>query len=494
MPVAREEMELKRREFLALSLAAAGATAVSLYGLDRLTGFASASLRSVYALQTAQTEQTSLEQPMSDSLQIPHLLRRAGFGATPDELANYSSMGFEGVVDRLLNYDNVQDNMASTMPNIPLTYSSQESPGELSVLGEWWVNRMALTNRPLQEKMTLFWHNHFATGFSKVQNGYLMYKQNEFLRQNALGNFRDVLTGITSDGAMLIWLDGNKNRKNNTNENYAREVMEVFSTGRGPYTQDDVEAGARAFTGYYIDSNGDGQFNPAQHDNTTKTFMGVTGDLGPQDIIDILVAHPATAANLSTELFEFFGYPNPSADTINNLSQVYMESGYSIYSLVEAILKSPEFVSQQAYLANVKSPAEYVASALHSLGATANMSAVESTMTNQGQQLFNPPSVFGWPSGMGWISTDSMMERFNFPIYVQTTAENPASGLDPQAIFNGTDENTAVQNLCNLLFPDGMPQEIVGVIQSSTASISNITLKTKNAVRLAMTTPFYNLN
>ena len=493
MVAARKHMELKRREFLALSLAAAGATAASLYGLDRLTGLASTSLRSVYALQATQT-QTSLNQPMNNSLQVPHLLRRAGFGATPAELANYSTMGFEAAVDSLLNYENVQDNMASTLPAIPLTYSAQQSASELSVLGEWWVNQMALTNRPLQEKMTLFWHNHFATGFSKVQNGYLMYKQNEFLRENALGNFKDILTGITADGAMLIWLDGNQNRKNNTNENYAREVMEVFSTGRGPYTQDDVENGARAFTGYYIDSNGDGKFNPAQHDDTTKTFMGVTGDLGPQDIINILVAHPATAANLSTELFEFFAYPNPSSDTVNNLAQVYTNSGYSIYSVVEAILKSPEFVSQQAYLANVKSPAEYVATALHSLGATANMSAVESTTTNQGQQLFNPPSVFGWPSGMGWISTDSMMERFNFPISVQTSAENPASGLDPQTIFGGTDEATAVQNLCNLLFPDGMPSEVVSLIQSSTASINDLTLKTKNTVRLAMTTPFYNLN
>jgi uncharacterized protein (DUF1800 family) len=321
-----------------------------------------------------------------------------------------------------------------------------------------------------------------------------MYKQNEFLRQNALGNFKDILTGITADGAMLVWLDGNQNRKNNTNENYAREVMEVFSTGRGPYTQNDVVAGAKAFTGYYIDSNGDGQFNPAQHDNSIKTFMGMTGNLWPQDIIDILVGHPATATSLSTELFEFFAYPNPSPDTINNLAQAYTNSGYSIYSLVEAILKSPEFASQQAYLANVKSPAEYVATAMHSLGATANMPAVESTMTNQGQQLFNPPSVFGWPSGMGWISTDSMMERYNFPIYVQTNAENPASGLDPQTIFSGTDQNTAVQNLCNLLFPDGTPPDVLSLIQSSAAGINDLTLKTKNTVRLMMTTPFYNLN
>lgn len=480
-------MELKRREFLALSLAAAGATAASFYGLDSVVKLASTSLRSVYALQTAQAS----DQPMAEGLQTAHLLRRAGFGATPQELADYSSMGFDAAVDSLLNYSDVQDNLAVVLPNIPLTYSAQQSPTELATLGEWWLNRMALTTRPLQEKMTLFWHNHFATGFSKVQNGYLMYKQNEFLRRNALGNFRDILTGITADGAMLIWLDGNQNRKNNTNENYAREVMEVFSTGRGPYTQDDVVAGSKAFTGYYINSNGDGVFNPAQHDTSIKTFMEVTGNLGPQDIIDILVAHPATATNLSTELFQFFGYSNPSPQTVASLAKVYTDSGYSIHSLVEAILKSPEFVSQQAYLANVKSPAEYVATALHSLGATANTAAMEASTTNQGQQLFNPPSVFGWPSGMGWISTDAMMERFNFPVYMQTSAENASSKLDPSTIFRDAD---AVQYLCDILYPDGMPPEIVSVIQSSTSSINDLTLKTKNAVRLVMTTPYYNLN
>ena len=484
---------MKRREFLALSLAAAGATAASFYGLDKLAGLASTSLRSVYALQTAQTQDT-LDQPMSDNLQIPHLLRRAGFGGTPDEIANYSSMDFDTAVDSLLNYENTPDNMASTLPAITMTYSGSHPGTELNVLGEWWVNRMALTNRPLQEKMTLFWHNHFATGFSKVQNGYLMYKQNDFLRQNALGNFKDILTGITADGAMLIWLDGIMNRVNNTNENYAREVMEVFTTGRGPYTQTDVTNGAKAFTGYYIDANGNGKFNPALHDNTVKTYLGVTGNLGPQDIINILVAHPQTATNLSTELFQFFGYPNPSPATINNLAQVYTNSGYSIYSLVEAILKSPEFVSQQAYLANVKSPSEYIATSMHSLGATANMSAVEGTMINQGQQLFNPPSVFGWPSGMGWISTDSLMERYNFPINLQTKMDNPASGLDPKAIFAEVDQAAAVQNLCNLLFPDGMPPEVVSVIQPTATAITDINVKTKDVVRLAMTTPFYNLN
>jgi uncharacterized protein (DUF1800 family) len=432
---------------------------------------------------------------MDPALQIPHLLRRTGFGATPQELDSYRALGFAGAVDRLLNYELIDNSHVSTLPNIRQSYSAKAVGNELRTLAEWWLDRIVRTARPLEEKMTLFWHNHFATGFFKVQNGYLMYKQNEFLRSNALGNFRDILMGITSDGAMLVWLDGNRNRKKNPNENYAREVMEVFSTGRGPYTQDDVVAGARALTGYSIDSNGNGVFNPSQHDTGVKTFLGLTGNLGPSDIIDILVARPETAANLSRELFEFFAYPNPSTDTISRLSKVYFDSVYSIRALVEAILKSDEFVSQQAYLANVKSPVEYVATALRSLGATSRSPADTESMNFQGQLLFDPPSVFGWPSGLSWINTGSMMERFNFPLLVQTTKEDSSSKLDPSVIFgNGASEASAVDALANTLFPEGLPSQVLQVIESSTASISYPVAKTKNVVRLTMASPYYNLN
>jgi len=436
--------------------------------------------------------------PMPAQLQIPHLLRRAGFGGGPQEQAKYQAMGFDDAVQYLLNYHQI-DNSAldAVTPNIRTSYSGSVPTGqnEENNLATWWLNRMVQTPRPLEEKMTLFWHNHFATAISKVQNGYLMHQQNEFLRANALGNFNDLLAGITSDGAMLVWLDGVMNRKNNPNENYAREVMEVFSTGRGPYTQNDVTNGAKAFTGFSINSTGQGVFVPANHDTSTKTFLGQTGNFGPPDIVDILVARPETAANLSTELFQFFGYPTPRQETIQRLSAVYFDSGYSMRSMVEAILTAPEFVSNQAYLANVKSPTEYVATGLRSLDATAPARALLSTTNNQGQLLFDPPSVFGWPSGLGWVNTGSMMERFNFPISVQTTGQNSASGLNPAQIFgNGAPEDTAVDNLANMVFPDGMPSEVLSVIQSSTATYTDPTLKTLNTVRLAMASPFYNLN
>jgi uncharacterized protein (DUF1800 family) len=294
---------------------------------------------------------------------------------------------------------------------------------------------------------------------------------------------------------MLIWLDGVQNRKNNPNENFAREIMEVFSTGRGPYTQSDVANGAKAFTGFSINSTGQGVFTPANHDGSVKTFLGQSGSFGPQDIIDILVARPETAASLSNELFQFFGYPNPSPEMIQRLSTVYFDSGYSIKSMVQAILTSPEFISNHAYLANVKSPIEYIVTALRSLNATATNGTLVSSMTNQAQFLFDPPSVFGWASGIQWINTGSIMERMNFPINVQTTTENAASGLDPnQAFPSGMNNATAVANLTGKLFPEGLPSGVLSVIDSSTATYTDLTLKTKNTVRLAMACPYYNLN
>ncbi len=491
---------MDRRAFLKLSATTAGVAAVTVLGSDLLkVAHASAGAQMAGLLPSGTSfDSVDPNAPMPDQVQIAHLLRRTGFGGGPAEQAKFQAMGFEGAVQYLINYTQIDNSALNAIqPNIRTSYSGTVPSGqnEENNLATWWLNRMVATPRPLEEKMTLFWHNHFATAISKVQNGYLMYQQNEFLRANALGNFYDLLMGITSDGAMLVWLDGVENRKNNPNENYAREVMEVFSTGRGPYTQDDVTNGAKAFTGYSINSTGQGVFIAANHDTSTKTYLGQSGNFGPQDIVDILVARPETATNLSTELFQFFGYPNPTPQTIQKLSAVYFDSGYSIRAMVESILTSPEFISNQAYLANVKSPTEYLVGGLRSLGATANPGNMISTTNNQGQLLFDPPSVFGWPIGMLWINTGSIMERYNFPLNIQTTSQNAASLLNPIQFFgNGASLDTGVQTIANTLFPDGMPSEVLSVIQSSTANFTNPTDMTRNTVRLAMASPYYNLN
>jgi uncharacterized protein (DUF1800 family) len=322
-----------------------------------------------------------------------------------------------------------------------------------------------------------------------------MYLQNRFLRANALGNFRDILMGITTDPAMLIWLDGNRSMKGNPNENYAREIMEVFSTGRGPYTENDVKEAARALTGYVVNKDGTVSFNAARHDGGTKTFLGQTGNLGAEDVVNTLVEHPATASTLAAELFSFLAYPYPSKETVSKIAQVYTSSGFSIRAVVDAILRSEEFLSSSAYLANVKSPTEFVVTALRSTGATVGVTGALGSMTNMGQSLFNPPTVFGWPSGLGWIDSASVLERYNFPVLMRTTKEDASSQLDAAALFDsGQAPGGGPQALGKMLFPDGVPADFLKVVGSSVSTMNDPVSKTKDALRLTMASPFYMLN
>ena len=221
---------MERREFLKTAIAAAAVTAAGLYGLDALKAVNSGPL-TLRAMQKAVGQlgpigpDPSVIISVPEDVQIPHLLRRAGFGGSPSEQAGYESLGLARAVDQLLNYQSIDNTQVPATPNIVLSYSGQQTGNVSQALQTWWLQRMVGTTHPLEEKMTLFWHNHFATGISKVENGYLMFKQNDFLRANALGNFHDILTGMTADGAMLVWLDGNQNRKGNPNENYAREEI-----------------------------------------------------------------------------------------------------------------------------------------------------------------------------------------------------------------------------------------------------------------------------
>ena len=476
-----------RRAFLQYSVVAAVGAAAALYSLTSLNVIKISTLEDF--LQKKQ-----VAGQMAESSSIPHLLRRAGFGADPDELAMYERMGFDTVVNHLVNYQTIDNSMVAARPYIVLSYKNSQYD-DLDTIQWWWLNRMVNTQRPLEEKMTLFWHNHFATAFSKVDNPYLMYVQNEFLRKNALGNFKDLLLGITSDPAMLIWLDGNYSSKGNPNENYAREVMEVFSTGRGPYTEDDVKAGARAFTGYRVNDDGTSGFDEDDHDAGKKTFLGQTGYFGPEDIINILVPHPATASNLATELFSYFAYPFPSDETVGKLAQVYLDSKYSIRALVEAIFKSDEFRSTDAYLAQVKSPVEFVATALRSTRATTDQGSTLDSLSYMGQTLLDPPTVFGWPSGMGWIDSASIFERYNFPLRLQTTQEDGASRLDSGVVYpSGQPSPAGVGALAGSLFPDGFPQEYLSVVQNSVTNYNDPVAGTKDALRLIMASPFYLLN
>ena len=261
-------------------------------------------------------------------------------------------------------------------------------------------------------------------------------------------------------------------------------MMEVFTMGVGNYTEDDVKAAARAFTGYGIDKSGNSYFNPTSHDNGNKTFLGQTGSFGPEDIVNILSSHPATAKRVSTKLFEYLAYNNPSNDLVEQFANVYTNSNGNIRAVVEAILNSDAFWSDQAHLGLVKSPIDYLTTAVRSLGATINPKAVVGTLNNMGQLPFNPPSVFGWPSGSAWINTSTIVDRYNFPLLLQS-ANNVASALQ---------DGNSVDVVSRVLYPEGLPSDVLQVIQNSNDSDTDSGDQTRNLIRLTMSTPYYNLN
>ncbi|MBV9359637.1 MAG: DUF1800 domain-containing protein, partial [Chloroflexi bacterium] len=240
----------------------------------------------------------------TERLKVAHLLRRAGFGYTRAELDQYTALGFDATLERLLSPEQVDDSATDQVaPPFALDPTDQSTRRQLEQAKLWWFNRMLTTRRPLREKMALFWHGHFATANSKVNNPPLMLQQIQLFRDNGMGSFETLLQQVTRDPAMLIWLDNRENRKAAPNENYAREVMELFTVGLGNYSEDDVHEGARAFTGYSLDRAFTSIFRPAAHDDGQKTFLGQTGNFDANDVLGILVRQPATARFITTKLF-----------------------------------------------------------------------------------------------------------------------------------------------------------------------------------------------
>jgi uncharacterized protein (DUF1800 family) len=339
-----------------------------------------------------------------------HLLRRAGFGGSEADVARVTSLGMQSAVDSLL-HPTAPDADFPPYPDAAVLYDPKKARQSTQL---WWLDRMLRTNRPLTEKMTLFWHGHFATSFQKVQPQY-MAAQIDLFRQFGLGRFPALLSAVTRDPAMLIWLDNRANAKAHPNENYAREVMELFALGLGNYTEDDVKEAARAFTGWTVDKNQQAVFVPARHDDGVKTVLGKTGTFNADDVIAIIVSQPVHQRFLAHKLLEFFVYSDPEPELIEALAQVYALSGFDVAKTVAAILRSNVFYSTRAYRAIPKSPIELAIGTLRYAGAQTVPPNLPYQLARMGQEPLNPPSVKGWDGGPAWInSTSTMLARLNF--------------------------------------------------------------------------------
>ncbi len=365
-----------------------------------------------------------------------HLYRRAAFGANLDELRDAVKIGHKAALARFLEPDPEKDK--AFLQTAEMTGRATASLRNTFKLRAWWVWCMLQSPNPLREKMTLFWHNHFATSIVKVDRTEPMYLQNQLLRRNALEKFGPLLQQISTDPAMMIYLDSKENVKGKPNENYAREVMELFSLGVGNYTEKDIREAARAFTGWQLENNEHdfhSVFEEELHDHGVKTVLGRTGTWKGEDVVRICLEQDACARFLVRKLYTYFisESPEPPAALLEPLCQQFRKSDYDVGALVGTMLRSRLFFSDYAYRRKIKSPVEFALGTV--LAVTARPvpvppGALVSRMAQMGQALFAPPNVKGWPGGRSWLTTSTVLARHNFSQQVAggTLHQNPNDG------------------------------------------------------------------
>ena len=363
-----------------------------------------------------------------------HLLSRAGFAAPPAEVDSVSRLTREQAVDRLLagaSQARVTPPPAWVRePVTPATQLRDMSRDERQQwqrtnvargfdMRGWWLQEMVVTPSPLAERMTLFWHNHFVSSQQKVRQPQYLYRQNLLLREHALGNFGTLLHAVARDPAMVIYLDNASNRKGQPNENFAREVMELFTLGEGNYSERDIKEAARAFTGWSIDgATGEFLFRKPAHDDGIKTVLGQSGPFDGDAVLDVLLAQPQTAEFIVRKLWREFVSPTVSdtdAAEIKRIAGVFRESRYDIRVALRALLTSDAFYAPQYRATLVKSPVELVVGTLRQFQFTTGDVAPFTLVTGQlGQVLFAPPNVKGWPGGEAWINSTTLLARKQF--------------------------------------------------------------------------------
>lgn len=377
---------------------------------------------------------------LTEREKVAHLLRRFGLGASEAEVDYYGKNGLRGAIDQLFAYEKVEEAFTQEFTD----FIPAGLPPRMPQLQSWWGIKLVTTRRPLVEKMVLFWHNHFATSAMKVDSPFAMLAQNNIFRESGLGSFRDLLLAVSTDPAMLFWLDNQDNVAGKPNENFAREIMELFTLGIGHYTEKDIQEAARAFTGWTFGrgplKNAAGfpkgskyRFVPELHDDGVKTFHGQTGKFHGEDIIDLLCSMPRTAEFITRKMWTWFAYADPSEALVKRLTDKFVASKLDIGVLVRSIMEAPEFYSEQCYGRMVKSPVDYVVSSLRSLGLGSTLSemsgnledagarrrfgpavAANGSMKAMGMELFYPPDVSGWAIGLSWISSATMVERIKW--------------------------------------------------------------------------------
>lgn len=418
-----------------------------------------------------------------DSSAAAHLLRRAGFGGTPEEAEEFAALGLEGAVAGLLAAPPTGAPPPVTDPAEFATRrrlrKEQKDGAEEArrVYGEfnreqrrnfedvrlWWLNRMRSSGQAVREKLTLFWHGHFATSQVKVQFNHLMLRQNQTLRELGTGPFRVLCRAMVSDPAMLEWLDGRQNQAKAPNENFAREVMELFTLGEGHYSEDDIREAARAFTGWLVrPEDGVAIFTPRRHDAGVKRILGNSGPFGADEAVEIICDQPRCAEFLAAKLWEFYGYRGPEPVLVQSLAGHYRANQLETGKLLQEMFTRPEFYSARARAAQIKSPVQWLVQASRETGRQLLPPGVTLPLTAAlGQNLFAPPSVKGWDGGTSWINSATLIRRSNTaklfavaaaPLPVETSGSMDAAAWAVVAPTETRNEAEALQQRLEQVF------------------------------------------
>ena len=361
-----------------------------------------------------------------------HLLRRAAFGGTPEQVDALHALGKDAAVEYLISgklpagaspvFESVkltdfqlEDNLPADKTKEARKQAIQDSRRDLNSYRVWWVERMLRTDRPLEEKMTLFWHGLLTSGLQEVKYGNFLIEQNQLFHREALGNYKRLIGEIIHDSAMLRYLDADKNVVGKPNENLARELMELFTMGEGQgYTEKDIAEVARALTGMAVNQDQGAIFRKNRHDGGSKTIFGKTGRFEPDDVAGLIFERPQPPRYLAKRLWEFFGHADPTEEEITPVAMALRQSNFELKPALRALFSSPAFYSEKSKFALIKSPVELTVGTMRLLGQSPIAQPIAQTVGRMGQELFQPPNVRGWPGGEQWITAATLYTRYNF--------------------------------------------------------------------------------
>jgi uncharacterized protein (DUF1800 family) len=445
-----------------------------------------------------------------------HLFRRAGFGGTPAEIDDLYGRGLEGAVSHLVDYDSISTS-AYDASLAAKNYNLLKTVG----LQQWFMDRMAFSPRPLEEKMTYFWNLHWTSGISKVKGETLILNQNKTERQSAMGKFDDLVLKMSQDPAMLVWLDNASNKAAKPNENYARELMELFTLGVGNYTQTDVTEVARALTGWTVTNYNKATLynaatfvdSPNIHDNGTKTILGQTGNFDGNDALNIILGLTDSAGSVSgrfigAKLWNYFAGTEAQAYLVDELQRVYASSGHSIREVVRTILQHDDFFAAHSMKTWVRSPVEYAVASVRMLEGTSDFSSAANSLAGMGEILFNPSDAKGWDWGTAWMNTGSLFARASYANTLATNRGTTGTRFDPSALLAGHDASTAdkvvdilsgrlniddVSSAIRAGWIDYMNRNDDGSAGTWTNTAGNVDKKVRGLVHVMLTSPSFHL-